>query len=65
MSWLLTFIYASPHIQTRDTLWQELQSFASECSKPWLLAGNFNETTSIEERNHGGPEMMTRCTWFK
>jgi len=64
-SWLLSVVYASPHIQLREILWQELQRFASEHQKPWLLAGDFNETTCLEERNHGGPEMIRRCTCFK
>ena len=39
MSWLLTFVYASPHIQAREVLWQELQQFASKCRIAWLLVG--------------------------
>ena len=65
MSWLLTIVYASPHTQHRDILWQKLQQFASVHDKPWLLAGDFNETISLEERNHGVPEMLRRCKRFK
>ena len=36
-----------------------------DCRRPWLLAGDFNETVSIEERNHGGPDMRRRCNRFK
>ena len=64
-SWLLTVVYASPHMQRREILWHELQHFASECNKPWLLAGDFNETMSLKERNHGGTEMLRRCSRFK
>ena len=65
MSWLLTFVYASPQIQTREILWRQLQQLATEYLKPWLLTGDFNETTSLEERNHGGPEILRRCNRFK
>ena len=30
----------------------------------WLLAGDFNETSSLDERNHGGPDMQRRCNRF-
>jgi len=52
-SWILTFNYASPQLHNRDILWPQLQQFASTVGKPWLLAGDFNETVSLEERNHG------------
>jgi len=64
-SWLLSFVCASPQLNTRAILWQQLQQLASEYAKPWLLAGDFNETTGLEERNHGGPEMLRRCNRFK
>jgi len=32
---------------------------------PWLLAGNFNEITSLEERKHGESDMLRRCAKFK
>jgi len=28
------------------------------------MAGAFNETRSLEERNHGGPDMARRCSKF-
>jgi len=55
ISWFLTFIHGSPHTQIRDILWQELHQFATTCRLPWLLAGDFNDTTSLDERNHSGP----------
>ncbi|KAJ8447005.1 hypothetical protein Cgig2_033574 [Carnegiea gigantea] len=48
-SWLLTVVYASPHLQTQEHLWAELQQFAMQCGKLWLLAGDFNETIKLEE----------------
>ena len=65
VSWILTVIYASPHTQMRDILWQDLQRFAVDCGKPWLLAGDFNETVSLKERNHGGPYMRRRYDRFR
>jgi len=42
LSWILTCVYASPQPQTREILWQKLQSLGTEYQKPWLLAGDFN-----------------------
>ena len=64
-SWLLTIVYANPHTPRRETLWNELETFASNCNKQWLLAGDFNETINLDERNHGGNEMLRRCTRFR
>jgi len=64
-SWNLTFVYASPHLQTRELLWPQLQHLATDYQKPWLLAGDFNETATLEERNHSNPEMLRRCKRFK
>jgi len=63
--WLFTVVYAYPHVQERENLWDELQQFATNCTKPWLIGGHFNETISLEERNHGSPDMIRRCTKFK
>jgi len=49
----------------REALWQELQRATATYRKPWILAGDFNETTCLAERNHGGPEMLRRCTRFR
>jgi len=32
---------------------------------PRLLAGDFNKTINLDERNHGGPKMSWRCTRFR
>ncbi|KAJ8423470.1 hypothetical protein Cgig2_013513 [Carnegiea gigantea] len=63
--WLLTVVYASPHITLGETLWRELHQFDTQCTTPWLLVGDFNKMINLEERNHGGPEMQRRCTRFK
>ena len=65
-SWLISFVYASPHTQRREVLWHELSSFAAECHRLWrLLVGDFNDTISLEERNHVGSDTLRHCTRFK
>jgi len=53
-----TAVYASPVVQQREELWREIEDFAGQVDKPWMLAGDFNETKNLEERDHGGDEML-------
>ncbi|XP_057246683.1 uncharacterized protein LOC130589440 [Beta vulgaris subsp. vulgaris] len=63
--WLFSAIYASPDTVLRRQLWEELEKIKNSYSGPWLLAGDFNETISMNERNGvGGSEMERRCRNF-
>jgi len=62
--WFFTAIYASPVAHQREVLWRGIEGFAGIVDKPWLLAGDFNETKNLEERDHGGDEMHRRCLKF-
>jgi len=62
--WLFTAVYASPIQQIREELWTELSIFAGVTSAPWMLAGDFNETRNLDERDHGGRDMARRCAIF-
>ncbi|KAL2921090.1 Medium-chain specific acyl-CoA dehydrogenase mitochondrial [Bienertia sinuspersici] len=42
--WYFTVVYANPDPTERHNLWRELQGFAMQHNKPWLLAEDFNET---------------------
>ncbi|KAK9671139.1 hypothetical protein RND81_12G009000 [Saponaria officinalis] len=42
----------------------ELESFARSNNRPWMLAGDFNETRSINERHGGDQNMARRCDRF-
>ncbi|KAJ8420595.1 LOW QUALITY PROTEIN: hypothetical protein Cgig2_027130 [Carnegiea gigantea] len=62
--WLFTGIYASAHAQPHEQLWIQLHQFVAQCNRPWLVAGDFNETVHLSERNHGGIEMIRRWDKF-
>ncbi|XP_074296800.1 uncharacterized protein LOC141627423 [Silene latifolia] len=62
--WLFTAVYASPDPTNRRALWTELEDFARTNNKPWLLAGDFNETRSLGERHGGNASMAKRCENF-
>ena len=56
--WLFFAIYANPNLNTRLHLLEDLASFASSYSIPWLLVGDFNvilndhENFSCSPPNH-------------
>lgn len=62
--WYLTTIYASPDPSRRQELWKELEEFAQSHKKPWLLAGDFNETQFRWERNSSCSETPRRSRQF-
>ncbi|KAJ8421582.1 hypothetical protein Cgig2_013877 [Carnegiea gigantea] len=62
---LFTAIYASPHLQERETFWTNIQEYGATVEYPWLFTGDFNGTISLEERNHGGLNVLEHCVRFK
>ncbi|KAJ8441389.1 hypothetical protein Cgig2_009097 [Carnegiea gigantea] len=62
--WLFTAIYVNPHPSTREELRGELEQRASSYNHPWLLAGDFSKTRNLEERDHGGSNMVRHCDKF-
>ncbi|XP_021860299.2 uncharacterized protein [Spinacia oleracea] len=48
--WYFTPVYASPDPTKHTDLWRELEKFASTNNKPWLIAGDFNDTRFTWER---------------
>lgn len=62
--WYFSAIYASPDPSKRQDLWRELSDFASNHHKPWLLAGDFNETRFQWERSSSCAETSRRSARF-
>lgn len=63
--WIFSAIYASPDSTLKRELWEALEEAKRRYNGPWLLGGDFNDTTSMEERvGVGGPEMQRRCRNF-
>jgi len=54
-----------PASQDREVLLTGIQHYRAMIQQPWVLAGNFNEMASLEERNHGAIEMLRHCEKFK
>ncbi|KAH9617315.1 hypothetical protein KSS87_016189 [Heliosperma pusillum] len=62
--WFFSAVYASHNPSNRKELWKELEEFARINKQPWLMAGDFNETRSIQERHGGDANMARRCNLF-
>ncbi|KAI8012704.1 hypothetical protein LOK49_LG06G01482 [Camellia lanceoleosa] len=49
-TWVLSAVYASPNSRMRDELWEGLESIAQNTQEPWLVADDFNDYSSSEEK---------------
>ncbi|KAL7165460.1 hypothetical protein ACSBR2_041194 [Camellia fascicularis] len=49
-TWVLSAVYANPNSRMRDELWEGLESVAQNTHEPWLVAGDFNDYSSSEEK---------------
>ncbi|CAL9017859.1 unnamed protein product, partial [Prunus brigantina] len=51
--WMFTAIYASPNRVKREKLWEYLTFVAESHDLPWLLAGDFNDILSTDDKMGG------------
>ena len=49
LTWLISFIYASPCLAERKIMWSNLSKVAQLHKLPWLLLGDFNEVLCGED----------------
>ncbi|KAL7204622.1 hypothetical protein ACSBR2_017660 [Camellia fascicularis] len=47
---VLVAVYASPNPTLKEELWNELEEVVNNMEKSWLVAGDFNDYTSQNER---------------
>ncbi|XP_058769166.1 uncharacterized protein LOC131643032 [Vicia villosa] len=62
--WYFTPIYASPNAANREMMWTDLKNISNSMSKPWLLAGDFNDTAFDHEKKGGRTISINRCKKF-
>ena len=65
LSWFFTAIYASPRLRERHLLWNNLSIVANTHNLPWLMAGDFNELLSTNDKLGGRPLIPSRVSAFK
>ena len=64
-SWLLTAMYASPRTAKRIILWNNLIKTTELHDMPWVLAGDFNEPLTEENKFRGRVVSVNRLLLFK
>ncbi|XP_056695832.1 uncharacterized protein [Spinacia oleracea] len=62
--WYFTAVYATPDPTKRKELWIKLKEFASTHNKPWLIAGDVNDTRFPSERKTSCNETNQRSARF-
>jgi hypothetical protein len=65
INWFFTPIYASPNDDNRRVLWEDLKNIAASMHSPWMLAGDFNDIASEEEKKGGAVVSIRKCNIFK
>ena len=65
LSWILSAVYASPRIVERQVLWENLTKVAKLHSKPWIIAGNFNEPLTEVDKFGGRLVRINKSLLFK
>lgn len=64
-SWLFSTVYASPRIEERSILWNNLFSLAELQSMAWFIARDFNEPLLDEDKFGGRNISLNRSLLFK
>jgi exonuclease III len=62
--WLFTAIYASPRFASRLLLWDHLKKFSTTHNLPWMIAGDFNEILTSNEKFSSSPASQRRISCF-
>ncbi|CAN1148757.1 Transposon TX1 uncharacterized 149 kDa protein [Linum perenne] len=60
-----TFIYASPSIQGRRTLWNDLRQLVGSVQNAWVLLGDFNAMVDSSEKRGGASFMQGQAAEFR
>ncbi|KAL0014673.1 hypothetical protein SO802_001742 [Lithocarpus litseifolius] len=65
LSWIFTAIYGSPRHRERCMLWENLYVVANIHNLSWIIAGDFNELMSNDDKFGGRPVNLSRALSFK
>jgi hypothetical protein len=63
-NWYFTAVYASPKEELRRDMWTKLIQMSMHINEGWLLAGDFNDIASQDEKSGGAPTSTRRCNNF-
>lgn len=62
--WNLSVVYGHPNPYIRNSLWEELMTFARFVSKPWLITSDFNLFLFSHEKFRGFVRGSRPCLYF-
>ncbi|KAH1081940.1 hypothetical protein J1N35_021701 [Gossypium stocksii] len=63
--WYASFSYVQPSFEAKNCFWEHLRSFASTCSAPWVVSGDFNDFASSNEHCGGSGDCFEHMLQFK
>jgi hypothetical protein len=63
-SWEFTAIYASPKEDLRKEMWTKLKIMSRTIAGGWMMAGDFNDIATQDEKKGGAPVSIRRCNNF-
>ncbi|WJX46815.1 hypothetical protein P8452_33574 [Trifolium repens] len=63
-SWYFSAVYASPREELRNEMWQKLKNIGQRVSGGWMIAGDFNDVATQDEKMGGAPVSIRRCNNF-
>ena len=64
-SWILSAVYASPRLEERTILWNNLATVAEYHNLPWVIAGDFNKALNTDDKFGGREISVNRSLLFK
>ena len=65
LNWIFTIVYASSRDRERCMLWNNLNTITNLHNSPWIIASEFNELLSNDEKLGGRPISLYRANLFK
>ncbi|XP_074265884.1 uncharacterized protein LOC141588336 [Silene latifolia] len=75
VSFFFTLVYGFNKIQERESLWESIKGYSVSVVGPWLVCGDFNSITSVDERIGGADvtwaeiapmrSMMSGCNLYE
>lgn len=65
LSWIFTVVYASPRIVERQVLWENISKVYDLHSKPLIIASDFNEPLTRDDKFGGRSVSINISLMFK
>jgi hypothetical protein len=64
ISWKFTAVYASPKEDLRKEMWLKLKHIGQTMLEGWMIAGDFNDIATQDEKKGGAPVSLRKCNNF-